>query len=41
MRVRNLTAWYGKHTAIQDVSLDIPNQGVTAIIGRPDVGRAP
>jgi phosphate transport system ATP-binding protein len=40
MRVAKLSAWYGKHQAIRDVSLDIPDRHVTAIIGPSGCGKS-
>ncbi len=40
MRVSHLSAWYGKHQAIRDVSLDIPDHRVTAIIGPSGCGKS-
>jgi phosphate transport system ATP-binding protein len=40
MRVRDLNAWYGKHQAIRNVNLDIPDRRVTAIIGPSGCGKS-
>ncbi len=40
MRVAHLSAYYGKHVAIRDVTLDIPNRCVTAIIGPSGCGKS-
>ncbi len=40
MRVARLSAWYGKHQAIRDVTLDIPERNVTAIIGPSGCGKS-
>jgi phosphate transport system ATP-binding protein len=40
MRVANLSAWYGSRKAIQDVTLDIPDRRVTAIIGPSGCGKS-
>ncbi len=38
--VRNLNFFYGKHHALQDISLDIPEKKVTAFIGPSGCGKS-
>jgi phosphate transport system ATP-binding protein len=40
MHVAHLSAYYGKHQAIRDVTLDIPDRCVTAIIGPSGCGKS-
>jgi phosphate transport system ATP-binding protein len=40
LRSRNLSAWYGARQAIRGVTLDIPDQRVTAIIGPSGCGKS-
>ena len=40
LRIRGLSAWYGKKLAIRDVTLDIPDEQVTAIIGPSGCGKS-
>lgn len=37
--IRNLTVWYGGHRALDDISLDIPDRRITAIIGPSGCGK--
>ncbi len=37
--VKNLTVWYGKHLALNNVSIDIPDKKITAIIGPLGCGK--
>ncbi len=39
-RVRNLSIWYGEKRAIDDVTLDIASNAVTAIIGPSGCGKS-
>src|SRR6266446_10296159 len=39
-RVRNLSIWYGEKRAIEDVTLDIASNAVTAIIGPRGCGKS-
>jgi phosphate transport system ATP-binding protein len=38
--IRNLSLWYGEKQALDDVSLDIPERSVTAIIGPSGCGKS-
>jgi len=38
--IRHLSAWYGAHLAIRDVSLDVPDRKVTAVIGPSGCGKS-
>src|SRR5581483_8096741 len=38
--IRNLSAWYGARQAIREISLDVPNHQVTAIIGPSGCGKS-
>ena len=40
MRTIDLNAWYGRRQALYDVSLDIPESSVTAIIGPSGCGKS-
>ncbi len=37
--VKNLTVWYGKHQAVNNISIDIPDKKITAIIGPSGCGK--
>jgi phosphate transport system ATP-binding protein len=37
--VRNLTVWYGGHKALDDITIDIPDKKITAIIGPSGCGK--
>src|SRR5947207_14890887 len=39
-QVKNLSIWYGEKRAIDDVTLDIASNGVTAIIGPSGCGKS-
>lgn len=39
LQVRNLRAYYGEFQALEDVSVDLPDQGVTAILGANAAGK--
>lgn len=38
--VRNLNVWYGNHKALNNVSIDIPDKKITAIIGPSGCGKS-
>lgn len=38
--VRNLNLWYGKHKALEDISIDILKNAITAIIGPSGCGKS-
>ncbi|HEY3117494.1 MAG TPA: phosphate ABC transporter ATP-binding protein PstB [Chloroflexota bacterium] len=38
--ISGLSAWYGKHQAIRDITLNIPDRKVTAIIGPSGCGKS-
>jgi len=40
MRLENLSAWYGSKRALQDVTLDVEEHAVTAIIGPSGCGKS-
>jgi phosphate transport system ATP-binding protein len=40
MQVESLTAWYGAHVAVQDISLEIKPRAVTALIGPSGCGKS-
>ncbi|MBI3971743.1 MAG: phosphate ABC transporter ATP-binding protein [Chloroflexi bacterium] len=40
MRVESLSAWYGNHLAVHDITLDIKPRAVTAIIGPSGCGKS-
>ena len=40
VQVQNLSAWYGSKRAIEDISLDIDERAVTAIIGPSGCGKS-
>ncbi len=37
--VKNLNVWYGKHQALNNISIDIPDKKITAIIGPSGCGK--
>jgi phosphate transport system ATP-binding protein len=37
--VRNLSVWYGEHRALEDISVDIPDRRITAIMGPSGCGK--
>lgn len=37
--VRDLTVWYGNHRALTDITVDIPDKKITAIIGPSGCGK--
>lgn len=37
--VSNLSAWYGDHCSLKDISIDIPDKQITAIIGPSGCGK--
>jgi len=39
LRVRNLNVFYGKEQALKDISVDIPDKNITAIIGPSGCGK--
>ena len=39
-QVKNMSIWYGEKRAIQDVSIDIASNAVTAIIGPSGCGKS-
>lgn len=39
VRIRDLNVWYGAQHALKNVTLDIPAQGITAIIGPSGCGK--
>ncbi len=39
IRIRDLNVYYGQHHALQDINVDIPAQGITAIIGPSGCGK--
>ncbi len=38
--VKDLTVWYGKHRALNNISIDIPDKKITAIIGPSGCGKS-
>src|SRR5687768_1761527 len=40
MRVEQLSAWYGAHLAVSDVTLDVKPRAVTALIGPSGCGKS-
>lgn len=40
IRARNLDLWYGKTQALRDISLDIPDKAVSALIGPSGCGKS-
>jgi len=40
LQIRNLNVWYGDRQALKDVSLDIPDRKITAIIGPSGCGKS-
>ncbi|MGI8422880.1 MAG: ATP-binding cassette domain-containing protein, partial [Chloroflexota bacterium] len=40
MRVEELSAWYGAHLAVKQVSLDVKPRAVTALIGPSGCGKS-
>lgn len=40
LQIRNLNVWYGERQALKDVSLDIPDRRITAIIGPSGCGKS-
>lgn len=39
LQVRNLNAYYGEFQALEDVSLDLPDKGITALLGANAAGK--
>lgn len=39
IRVKNLSVWYGQHQALNNVTIDIPDKKITAIIGPSGCGK--
>jgi phosphate transport system ATP-binding protein len=39
IRVENLNVWYGPQQVLKDISVDIPTQGITAIVGPSGCGK--
>lgn len=39
LRIQNLSVWYGERQVLHDVSLSIPDRGITAIIGPSGCGK--
>ncbi len=37
--IKNLTVWYGKHQALNNITIDIPDKKITAIIGPSGCGK--
>lgn len=37
--VRNLSVWFGKHQILKDISVDIPEKRITAVIGPSGCGK--
>ncbi|MBO3768061.1 MAG: phosphate ABC transporter ATP-binding protein [Thermoproteota archaeon] len=40
IKIRNLSAWYGKRQVLRDINLEIPENSVTAIIGPSGGGKS-
>jgi phosphate transport system ATP-binding protein len=40
LSIRGLNAWFGSHHALKDVSLEIPDRAVTAVIGPSGCGKS-
>lgn len=40
LQVRNLNVWYGERQALKDVSLDIPDRQITAVLGPSGCGKS-
>lgn len=38
--VKNLTVWYGPHQALNDVSMEIPDKKITAVVGPSGCGKS-
>ncbi len=38
--VKNLSVWYGRHQALNNISIDIPDKKITAIIGPSGCGKS-
>jgi len=38
--IKNLNVWYGQHKALNDISIDIPDKKITAIIGPSGCGKS-
>jgi ABC-type phosphate transport system ATPase subunit len=39
LNVEGLSAWYGRQQVLYDLTLDLPESGVTAVIGPPGAER--
>jgi phosphate transport system ATP-binding protein len=39
IRVKNLSVWYGQHQTLNNISIDIPDKKITAIIGPSGCGK--
>ena len=38
--VKDLSLWYGNHQALTDISIDIPERSITALIGPSGCGKS-
>ena len=40
LSVENLCLWYGRHQALKDINIEIPEKSITALIGPSGCGKS-